>query len=83
MSVAIVLAIGLINALAGFTLPMALIISDRLLQARVAIGVFNAINALLWTVCYNNFIWGTIIGFGVSALTTLLLYVYRVVSRSR
>lgn len=82
MSVVYALVMGLSNALLGFTLPMALIMSDRLLRARIAIGVFNAINAFLWTVCYNTF-WGTFIGTVVSLLTTLLLYVYRVVSRSR
>ena len=78
----VALALGLILALVGFTLPMAIIISDRLLQARVAIGIFNAINGFLWTVCYNTWA-GAGIGLAISILTTLLLILYRAVSRSR
>lgn len=79
---AFALFIGLVLALVGFTLPLAIITSDRLQNVRITIGTFNAFNAFLWTLCYNTYK-GAAIGFGISILTTVLLIVYRMVSRSR
>ncbi len=75
-----VFVVGLALALIGFTLPMALILSERLFRARVTIGVFNAITAFLVT-AWSDIYFGVAIGIGVSLVTTGLLYLYRMLSR--